>query len=69
MPKQGINGFRKMVYQGPCPPHGNPHHYHFKLYALSAELDLPEGSTKQEVENAMEGLMIDRAELIGTYQH
>ena len=68
-PKQGINGFRKVDYQGPCPPPGKAHHYHFKLYALKGQLALPEGSTKQEVEKAMQGLIIEKAELVGTYQH
>lgn len=69
MAKQGINGFRKSFYQGPCPPQGKPHHYHFKLYALSKSLELPEGSTKQEVEKAMAPFILEQAELVGTYQH
>ena len=69
LPKQGINGFRKSYYQGPCPPVGKPHHYHFKLYALNAQISLPESSSKQEVEKAMEGHILDQAELVGTYQH
>jgi hypothetical protein len=68
-PMQGVNGFRKTFYQGPCPPRGKVHHYHFKLYALSSELNLAEGATKHEVEGAMTGLIIDQVELIGTYQH
>lgn len=68
-PKQGMNGFRKSSYQGPCPPPGKPHHYHFKLYALDTQLTLPEGSSKQEVEKGMKGHIIDQAELVGTYQH
>lgn len=68
-PSQGINGFKKSFYQGPCPPAGKPHHYHFKLYALDSQLSLKEGSTKQEVENAMKGHIIDQAELVGIYQH
>jgi len=36
--KQAVNDFRKTGYGGPCPPprHG-PHHYHFRLLALSAD--------------------------------
>lgn len=68
-PQQGINGFSKSYYQGPCPPTGKPHHYHFKLYALNIQLSLTEGSTKKEVEKAMQGHIIDQTELIGTYQH
>lgn len=68
-PKQGTNGYRKQKYQGPCPPAGKPHHYFFKLYALNTQLNLPDGASKQEVEKAMEGHVIDYAELVGTYQH
>jgi Raf kinase inhibitor-like YbhB/YbcL family protein len=68
-PKQGTNGFRKSFYQGPCPPPGKPHHYHFKLYALNTQLSIPEGSSKLDVEKAMQGHIIERAELVGTYQH
>lgn len=67
-PVQGVNGYGKSYYYGPCPPAGKPHHYHFKLYALNSQLSLPEGSTKQEVEEAMEKFIIVQAELIGTYQ-
>lgn len=66
--KQGLNGFKKLDYQGPCPPAGKPHHYHFKLYALDTLLDLREGASKQEVEQAMKGHILEHSELIGTYQ-
>jgi Raf kinase inhibitor-like YbhB/YbcL family protein len=67
-PIQGVNGYGKAYYSGPCPPAGKPHHYHFKLYALNAQLSLPEGSTKQEVEEAMKKFIIAQTELVGTYQ-
>jgi Raf kinase inhibitor-like YbhB/YbcL family protein len=68
-PKQGINGFGKSYYKGPCPPSGKPHHYHFKLYALNSTISLPESSPKHEIEEAMKGHILEQAELIGTYQH
>ena len=68
-PKQGMNGFKKPYYQGPCPPAGKPHHYHFKLYALNVQLMLQEGAPKQDVELAMKGHILDQAELVGIYQH
>lgn len=66
--QQGTNGFGKLGYKGPCPPPGKAHRYFFKLYALDSLLKLPEGSTKKQVEKAMEGHIIGNAELIGTYQ-
>lgn len=67
-PVQGVNGFGKKDYQGPCPPAGKPHHYHFKLYALDTKLSLKEGASKHEVENAMNGHILSQAELVGIYQ-
>jgi phosphatidylethanolamine-binding protein (PEBP) family uncharacterized protein len=43
------------------------HHYHFKLYALDAPLDLDAGASKREVEEAMRGHVLDEAELVGRY--
>lgn len=66
---QGKNSWGRANYGGPCPPRGaKTHRYMFKLYALDTQLDLPEGASKQEIEKAMEGHIIDRATLIGLYQ-
>ncbi len=64
---QGVNGSGASGYQGPCPPPGAAHHYHFKLYALDVKLALPPGATADEVEHAMSGHVIASAELIGTF--
>jgi len=64
---QGRNDFGKNSYGGPCPPSGI-HHYHFKIYALDIQLDLKAFSKKDDLEKAMEGHILDRAELIGLYQ-
>jgi hypothetical protein len=63
---QGQNDFGQRAYGGPAPPSGT-HRYVFKLYALDQEVDWPEGLSKQEVEQKMEGHVLDRAELVGTY--
>ena len=65
--KQGINDFRRKDYGGPCPPSGT-HRYFFKIYALDRELALPEGISKQGLEKAMQGHILDKAELIGLYK-
>jgi Raf kinase inhibitor-like YbhB/YbcL family protein len=64
----GRNDFRRLGYGGPCPPPGPAHHYHFKLYALDRKLDLKPGATKAEVEEAMAGHILAKAELIGLYR-
>jgi Raf kinase inhibitor-like YbhB/YbcL family protein len=65
--KEGKNDWGRTGYGGPCPPIGR-HRYFHKLYALDtvlADLGTP---TKKELEAAMEGHILARAELIGTYQ-
>lgn len=68
VPNQGKNSFRETEYGGPCPPPGPSHRYFFKLYALDTIVNLPNGSTKSELEEAMEGHILGRAELVGTYK-
>jgi Raf kinase inhibitor-like YbhB/YbcL family protein len=65
---QGENGFRKLGYNGPCPPQGPAHRYFFKIYALDTTLNLPQGATKAEVEEAMQGHILADGQLMGTYQ-
>lgn len=64
----GKNGFNVNTYKGPCPPPGKPHRYFFKLYALDVVLELAPGSSKKHLEDAMEGHIVDKATLVGTYQ-
>lgn len=55
-------------YGGPCPPPGKAHRYFFKLYALRTILDLKAGATKTELEAAIEGQVLEKAEIFGLYQ-
>ena len=63
----GNNSWENTGYGRPCPPSGT-HRYFFKLYALDIELDLLQGSSKSEVESAMEGHVLENVELVGKYQ-
>ena len=63
---QGKNDAGKIGYIGPCPPSGT-HRYFVRLYALRSELALDPGASRQEVEAAMQGHVIEEAELMGTY--
>ncbi len=65
--RQGMNDFKRIGYGGPCPPPGKPHRYFFKLYALDAALDLKAGAKRSELELAMKGHVLSKAELMGTY--
>ncbi len=68
-PGEGQNDFGTTGYRGPCPPPGHGRHrYVFRLYALDAELELGAGAAKAELEQAIEGHVLTRAELVGTYE-
>ena len=55
---EGMTDFRKRGYGGPNPPDG-VHTLRFRLYALDKELDLPDKSRKNDVEEAIEGHVIE----------
>lgn len=67
---KGANGSGAQAYAAPCPPpqyQPSEHRYLFDLYALDTTLDLPAGATKAQVLAAMEGHVLETAELIGRY--
>lgn len=63
----GLGTADNLDYFGPCPP-DTEHRYYFKLYALDTRLDLPERASKQQVEQAMQGHVLDQTELMGRYE-
>ena len=65
--RHGTNDFGKQTYGGPCPSVGR-HRYFFKLYALDVGLQNLKNPTKAELEQAMEGHLIENVELVGTYE-
>ncbi len=66
---EGKNDFGGTGYGGPMPPRGHGvHHYHFKIYALDAELEMTSGLTKERLLEAIEGHVLAEGELIGTYE-
>ena len=62
----GENDFGDLNYGGPCPPSGM-HTYRFKIYALDIVLNLDRGSSKQDLERAMEGHILGKDLLEGNY--
>ena len=78
---QGSNDNKSIGYTGPCPPENitsyayypkgavgdPPHRFFFRLYALDTELGLAPGATKAELQTAMEGHILARAETLGKY--
>lgn len=63
---EGVTSFGEASYGGPCPPSGT-HRYFFKLYALDKVLSIEGTADKNSVLDAMDGAIIDQAELIGLY--
>ena len=65
--REGLNDWKRTGYGGPCPPIGR-HRYFHKLYALDVMLGDLGQPTKARLEEAMNGHILERFELIGTYQ-
>ena len=65
-PVEGKTDFDEIGYGGPAPP-DKRHTYIFKAYALDTELELKEGFSKQELEDAMKGHILAQAQLTGTF--
>jgi len=65
-PIEGKTDFGEIGYGGPAPP-DKRHTYIFKAYALDTELELQEGYSKQELEDAMDGHIIAQTKLTGTF--
>lgn len=63
---QGTNSWGDSGYGGPAPPSG-VHRYVFTLYALDRTLPLPAGASVDELNEAMEGHILQQAVLTGTY--
>ncbi len=63
---QGRNSWGRIGYGGPAPPSGK-HRYFFTLYALDGRLEMGPGATADELLQAMDGMVIEKAEYMGEY--
>ncbi|HEV2444631.1 MAG TPA: YbhB/YbcL family Raf kinase inhibitor-like protein [Candidatus Sulfopaludibacter sp.] len=65
----GRNDFGKPGYGGPCPPKGHgAHRYYFTLYAVDrAALGLPAGASRAELDRALSGRVLAKAQYMGRY--
>lgn len=64
--KQGLNDYGETGYGGPKPPSGT-HRYFFKLFALDTMLEPNTAVDRTVLYQAMDGHVIDQAQIIGTY--
>lgn len=60
--RQGKNDFNNTGYVGPCEPRGKVN-YALRLFALDTVLDLPGNTKPDDLINAMNGHIVDAAEL------
>lgn len=68
--KQGANSMGSVGYTGPKPPVGDPaHHYHFQVFAIDVEtLGLDSGAKRDAVLKAMEGHVLGKGQIVGTFE-
>ena len=65
----GLSGVGRPGYFGPRPPFdGLAHEYHFRVYALDTDLNLPEGLNKVQLLDAMEEHILATGVLMGYFQ-
>ncbi|MFA6297237.1 MAG: YbhB/YbcL family Raf kinase inhibitor-like protein [Candidatus Paceibacterota bacterium] len=62
---KGTSG--KAYYIAPCPPRGQTHRYFFRLYVLDTLLNIPASSNKIQLLKTIEGHVIGKTEMYGTY--
>lgn len=79
--RQGLNDYTSFMaggpmagnyfgYDGPCPPWNDErlHHYHFIVYALDVgQLVLPDAFDGRDVQQAMQGHVLDHADITVKY--
>jgi Raf kinase inhibitor-like YbhB/YbcL family protein len=66
---QGNNLTNQPNYMGPGAPAGpRYHHYVFELYALNANLDIPQTASRDELIKAMEGKVVGKSAYVGRFR-
>jgi Raf kinase inhibitor-like YbhB/YbcL family protein len=66
---KGINGLGRTGYFGPRPPvNGQLHAYHFRVYAIDADLGLEAGLGRDELLAAIDGHVLATGMLMGHYE-
>ena len=65
---QGKNTWNENCYGGPCPP-DRPHSYRLRAFALSSMLDLRGDFSLNQLEKAMDGKILETAQIFGVYDN
>lgn len=66
--RQGLNGFGKLGYYGPCPAYRSLHRYIFRLYALREVPELPARINREQLLERISGFVLETAEVHCQYQ-
>jgi hypothetical protein len=64
---QGLNSSGTLGYTGPCPPEGEVHTYHYTVFFLGQQTELPDGSPGLDLLAAIRASAFDSASVTGTY--
>jgi Raf kinase inhibitor-like YbhB/YbcL family protein len=67
--KTGVNDFKNVRYNGPCPPRGELHRYRFWVYAADDALRLSESATRADLDAALAGHLLGAGALKATFSH
>jgi Raf kinase inhibitor-like YbhB/YbcL family protein len=65
--QQGKNDARVFGYSGPCPDAGSIDHYAITVYALDTKIGLPVETTGRQLLTAIDGHILARGQIVGTY--
>ncbi len=66
--RQGMNDFRKIGYGAPCPPHGKPHRYRFRIFAVDTLLSAETGKVRTILLEEIKDHTLGIAELTGLFE-
>ena len=67
--RQGLNGYGKLGYSGPCPPKdAPPQRYRIRLFALHALMEPPVRPNREQLLALIEPYVIQSVEIVGLYQ-
>jgi phosphatidylethanolamine-binding protein (PEBP) family uncharacterized protein len=65
--EQGLNDFGKIGYNGPAPPPGKMHRYHYRLLVLDTALSMKQAPNKDAFLAAIRNHTLAGGELVGKY--
>jgi len=65
--RQGLNDFGRVGYNGPCPPPGRAHHYHYRIFALDQLLHFDAEPNAEMVRTAMRTHVRAEGETTGVF--